>query len=411
MVKKQAGVFTGAVGLSVLLAGCGGGTGTGDDGATIELFSNKSESIGTYERLIEQFESEHPEISVNLEAPPEAETVLRTRLTRGDMPDIMSIGGNATYGELAREGVFYDLSESGLTDEVQDSYVDMLSQLAGPEHDAPYGLPYATNANHVIYNKEKVEELGIEIPQDWGDFINALETAEDAGETPIYFTLQEAWTGMAIWNAVAGNIVDEDFAERKNAGEATFVEEYDEVADKMLELLEYGHSDNFGVGYGDGNTAFANGGSVFYIQGNWAIPEILESNPDIELGTFTLPSNDDAEENELVSGVDVVLTVSETTEHSEEALTFLEFMIEQEVAEQYIDEQSAFSAVEGVYQEDEVFDGIREYFEDDRLTSFPDHYYPAGMGVENLVQDFLINQNKQESLEEIDSEWDFNRNR
>ncbi|SES07803.1 ABC transporter substrate-binding protein [Salipaludibacillus aurantiacus] len=410
MSIKKVFLLPAAFGLTAFAAGCGGTDG-GDGQVTLELFSNKSESIGTYERLIEDFESENPDISINLEAPPEAETVLRTRLTRGDMPDLMSIGGNATYGELAREGVFKDFTESAVLDEVQSSYVDMLNALVGPESEGNYGVPYATNANHVIYNQEKVDELGIDIPQDWNEFIDVLETAQDAGETPIFFTLQEAWTGMAVWNAVAGNLVEDDFAERKNEGEATFVDEYDEVADKMVQLLDYGHSDNFGVGYNDGNRAFATGGSVFYIQGNWAIPEILESNPDIELGTFALPSNEDAEENELVSGVDVVLTVSEETDHPEEAEKFLEFMVSQDVAEQYIDEQSAFSAVEGVFQEDEVFDGIREYFENDRLTSFPDHYYPAGMGVENLVQDFLINQNKEQSLEEIDNEWDANQNR
>ncbi|KIL46709.1 family 1 extracellular solute-binding protein [Jeotgalibacillus alimentarius] len=409
-MKKHYGKFLVTAGTAAaILAGCGGGN---DDGSvTLELFSNKSESIDTYQALIDQFEEENPDINVELEAPPEAETVLRTRLTKNDMPDILSIGGNATYGEFAREGVLRDLSDTDLLSQVQSSYVDMLGQLAGPDTEGSFGVPYATNANHVIYNKAKVEELGIEIPKTWDEFIAALETAKEAGEVPLYLTLQEAWTGMAIWNGVAGNIVPEDFAEMKNNGEASFVEDYDEVAEKMLQLLEYGHSDNFGIGYGDGNSAFANGEGVFYIQGNWAIPEIREANPDVELGTFALPSSNNPEENNLVSGVDVALAISESTEHPEEAEKFLSFMLEQEVAEQYMNEQSAFSAVEGVYQEDEVFDGIREYFENDRLTSFQDHYYPAGMGVENLVLDMLINGNKTEGLEVIDSEWEAAQNR
>ncbi|MFD1849348.1 ABC transporter substrate-binding protein [Oceanobacillus bengalensis] len=409
MNKIVKGLLTVTIGSSLLLTACGGG---GDEGESadgkvqLELFSNKSESIDTYNGLIEKFEAENPDIDINLEAPPEAETVLKTRLTKDDLPDIMSIGGNATYGELAREGVFHDFTDSESIGKIQSSYVDMLSQLVGPEDDAAYGIPYATNANTVIYNKEKVEELGIEIPTNWDEFVAALETAKDAGETPIYFTLQEAWTGMSVWNGVAGNLVADDFAERKTAGEATFVEEYDEVADKMLELLNYGHADNFGIGYGDGNSAFANGEGVFYIQGNWAIPEILKTNPDVQLGTFALPSNDDAANNNLVSGVDVALTVSETTEHKEEALKFIEFMISEETAKTYIEEQKAFSAVEGVYQEDPVFEGIQKHFEEGTLTSFVDHYYPAGMGTENLVQEFLISGDKAAGLETLDNEWD-----
>ncbi|SHF95044.1 ABC transporter substrate-binding protein [Ornithinibacillus halophilus] len=407
MNKFTKGLAAITLGSALLLAGCGGDdSGSKDGKVTLELFSNKSESIDTYKGLIEEFESQNPDINIKLEAPPEAETVLKTRLTKDDLPDIMSIGGNATFGELARAGVFHDFTDSDALSNVQSSYVDMLGQLVGPENDGVYALPYATNANTVIYNKQKVEELNIDIPTNWDEFIAALETAQGAGEIPLYFTLQEAWTAMPIWNGVAGNLVADDFAERKNNNEASFQEEYDEVADKMLELMEYGQGDNFSVGYGDGNNAFANGEGVFYIQGNWAIPEILKANPDVELGTFALPSHNQTEENNLVSGVDVALTVSETTPHKEEALTFIEFLISQETAQQYIDEQKAFSAVEGVFQEDPVFEGIRVNFEEGTLTSFVDHYYPAGMGAENLVQDFLIKKDKEAALQTLDSEWD-----
>ncbi|MCM3584610.1 extracellular solute-binding protein [Mesobacillus maritimus] len=411
MKKITKGFLSVSLGASLLLAGCGGGGDNADGKVTLELFSNKSESIDTYKGLIAKFEEQNPDIDIKLEAPPEAETVLKTRLTKDDLPDIMSIGGNATYGELARAGVFHDFTDSELVGKIQPSYVEMLEKLVGSEEEGVFGLPYATNANHVIYNKQKVEELGIEIPTNWDEFVAALDKAKEAGETPIYFTLQEAWTAMSVWNGVAGNLAPDDFATKKNAGEASFANEYDEVADKMLTLLEYGHKDNFGIGYGDGNSAFATGNGVFYIQGNWAIPEILKANPDIQLGTFALPSNDQAEENDLVSGVDVALAVSETTEHKEEALKFVEFMISEETAKTYIDEQKAFSAVEGVFQEDPVFEGIKVNFEEGRLTSFPDHYYPAGMGTENLVQDFLIKKNKEAALKTLDSEWEKVMNR
>ena len=62
--------------------------------------------------MIQEFEEENPTIKIKLDAPPEAETVLKTRLTKNDMPDIMSIGGNSTYGELGRAGVLYDFSDA-----------------------------------------------------------------------------------------------------------------------------------------------------------------------------------------------------------------------------------------------------------------------------------------------------------
>ena len=91
---------------------------------------------------------------------------------------------------------------------------------------------------------------------------------------------------------------------------------------------------------------------------------------------------------------------SSKKEIMEEAMKFVEFMMDQETAKKYIDEQKAFSAVEGVYQENPVFEGIKGNFETGAITSFPDHYYPAGMGAENLVQEFLIKPYTVEELEE-----------
>ncbi len=392
-----------------LLVGCSGGE---DDGRTkLELFSNKSESIDTYEALIEKFEEQNPEINIELNTPPEAETVLKTRLTKNDMPDLLSIGGNATYGELARAGVLNDFSDSEYIDKIQPAYLEMVGNLVGDEKEGQYGLPYATNVNTVIYNKDKFAELGLEVPTTWDEFKASLETIEEAGETPIYLTLKDAWTGMIPWNSIAANIQPEDFAAKMNSGETSFKESYPDVAEKMLTLLEFGHGDNFGVAYGDGNTAFAKGESVYYLQGNWAIPEIKNANADIDLGVFALPVTNDSKQNKLVSGVDVLLTMSEDTKHSEEAIKFIEFMIEEENAEKYINDQKSFSALEGVYQEDPTMEGIKVNFEEGRLTSFPDHYYPTGMQAANLIQEFLIDQKTDTFLEKIDKEWEKVQNR
>ncbi|MFC0272188.1 ABC transporter substrate-binding protein [Metabacillus herbersteinensis] len=408
--KVSMGILSLSLGAS-LLAGCAGSGEDADGKVTLELFSNKAESIETYKGLIKEFEEKNPDIKIKLDAPPEAETVLKTRLTKNDLPDLMSIAGNATYGELARAGVLNDFSDSELLKTVQPSYADMIGRLVGPEEEGTFGLPYATNANTVIYNKQKFEELGLEVPKTWDEFTAVLDKVKEAGEIPIYFTLKDAWTGMISWNSLAANIAGEDFAEKKNAGEATFVDSYDEVADKMQTLVEYGHKDNMGVAYGDGNNKFAQGEGVMYIQGNWAIPEILKANPDAELGVFTMPVTNDPAQNKLVSGVDVLLTINEDTEHKEEAIKFIEFMMNEETAKRYIDEQKAFSAIEGVFQEDPVFEGIKENFETGTITSFPDHYYPAGMGAENIVQEFLNKKDKEAFLKKMDNEWEKVQNR
>ncbi|MCI2257050.1 extracellular solute-binding protein [Domibacillus sp. PGB-M46] len=391
---------------AAILTGCGSNGGSSDGQVELDFFTNKSESIDTYKGLIADFEKQNPDIKIKLDAPPEAETVLKTRLTKNDLPDLMGIGGNATYGELARAGVLHDFSEEEVTSSIQPAYIEMVNRLVGPDEKGVHGLPYATNANAVIYNKAKLKELGLTVPTTWDEFVLALEKAKAAGETPIYFTLKDAWTGMIPWNSLGGNLAGDEFAAQKNEGKASFAENYDVPADKMLELLEYGHKDNFGVAYNDGNNAFAKGESVFYLQGNWAIPEILKANPDMELGVFPMPVTNDPAQNRLVSGVDVLLTMNEETEHKEEAMKFIEFMMKEETAARYIEEQKAFSAIQNVFQEDPVFEGIKANFENGSLASFPDHYYPAGMGADGILQEFLMNKDKEAFLTKMDKEWE-----
>ncbi|WP_420768415.1 ABC transporter substrate-binding protein [Parageobacillus thermoglucosidasius] len=377
----------------------------------LELFANKPEAASTYKELIKKFEAENPNIDIELNLPPDADTVLKTRLTKNDMPDLMAIGGNATYGEVARAGALKDFSDSELVKKIQPVYIDMIGKLVGPEKKGIFGLPYVANADTVIYNKEKFEKLGVQPPKTWDEFIQIAEKAKAAGETAFYFTLKDAWTALPAWNALAANIVESDFPEKKNAGKASFQDNYGEVVDKMLTLLQYGHKDNFGKGYGDGNTAFAKGQSVMYLQGVWAIPEIKKANPNIQLGVFALPATNNPEQNKLVSGVDVLLSMSKDTKHPKEAMKFIEFMMDEDTAKTYIAEQSAFSTLKGVYQEDPIMEGIKANFANGAIASYPDYYYPAGMQAANLVQEFLIKKDKEKFLKKMDAEWDKVQNR
>lgn len=413
MKLSKKALLSGLLASTFILTACGSSDETSESGGdtangtvTLELFSNKAESVDTYNNLIAKFEDENPNIKIQLEAPPEAETVLRTRLTRNDMPDIMSIGGNATYGELGREGVLMDLSDEEFLNSIQPAYLEMITRLVGSDTEGTFGVPYATNANGVIYNKTLFEEMNMEVPETWDQFIALLDQAKAEGVKPIEFTLQDAWTSLPIWNSLGGVLVSDNFAEEKTNGEASFEDNYSEVADKYLKLIEYGEGDIFGVGYDSGNANFAAGNALFYNQGNWAIPELVKNNEDIDLGFFALPASNDASENNLISGVDVLLAVSENSEYPEEALKFIEFMASEETSKQYIDEQAAFSAVEGVIQENPIFENTVEYFENGQLSSFPDHFYPAGLSAENLVQQFLIEKDKDTFLKTLDSEWD-----
>ena len=64
-----------------------------------------------------------------------------------------------------------------------------------------------------------------------------------------------------------------------------------------------------------GTQNFAQGKAAIIPLGTYAIPQILLINPDIELGFAQMPATDDASEQILTAGDDVMLTIGANTKH------------------------------------------------------------------------------------------------
>lgn len=70
-----------ALAAAFVLAGCGDDD-NADGRVAIEFFQNKSEAKGTFDRLIAKFNEQQTDIRVTQVNPPEAETILKTRVDR-----------------------------------------------------------------------------------------------------------------------------------------------------------------------------------------------------------------------------------------------------------------------------------------------------------------------------------------
>lgn len=407
-MKKRKSIFTTIVTIflfTTLTTGCSNVNLGEKDKKQIRFFSNKIEAVETYNKLIEKFEAENPDIDVVFNAPPDAVTVLKTMLVKGDAPEIISLSADRSYADFVEANILEDLTGKVNLDNVNEVYNKMLKNLEIKEKEGTYGIPYALNASGVIYNKDIFESLNLDIPKTWDEFLTVAKTIKSNEITPFYFTLKESWTALPPWNTIASTLVDSDSFSKVNNGETTFNEVYSESSDKIIELLQYGHSDNFGVGYNDGNLAFAQGKSAMYLQGSYAIAPILSVNPDVNIGMFPLPASNEIEGNKLVSGVDVYLSIPKDAKNKEESIRFIEFLLREENSKQYIDEQRAFSSINSVLQEDSKFDAFKEFFDTSKVVDFQDHFYPAELPAADMIQTYLLDSNKDKFLSNFQKEW------
>lgn len=406
IVKKRiiTTIITSAL-MTTFFTGCSNNESKNEGTTEIMFFSNKIEAVGTYNKLVEKFEAENPNIKVTISAPPDATTVLKTKLVKGDVPDIISMSADRSYADFVDANILEDLDGLVDIDKINPVYNKMMKDLEIEDKQGIYGVPYALNASGVIYNKDIFKELNLEIPKTWDEFLSVAQKVKDEQIIPFYMTYKEAWTTLPAWNTVSSTLVSSEIFDKVNKREITFSEIYDETTDKILELLEFGHSDNFGVGYNDGNIAFAKGESAMYLQGSYAIPSILTVNENLNLGMFALPATNNVENNKLVSGVDVYFSIPKDAKNKEESIKFINFLLEEENSQLYIEEQCAFSAVKGVEQNDIMFEAFKPYFEENKVVDFQDHFYPAELPAGDMIQTYLIDQNKEKFLTNFQKEW------
>jgi raffinose/stachyose/melibiose transport system substrate-binding protein len=142
-----------------------------------------------------------------------------------------------------------------------------------------------------------------------------------------------------------------------------------------------------------------------YTIGSYAIPQIKSVNPDIDIDSFVMPASNDASENILNSGVDLQFCVTEACENKEAAYEVLDFLLEHDNVQEYLDAQNAVSCKDETFDLAPELDGMVSYIESGKMADYQDHHYPSEMSVDGMIQTFLMEQDKSAFLQKFDSDW------
>ncbi len=357
----------------------------------IEVFSSKSENQLIFQELVEEFEEKNADIDVVFTSPADAGTVLRTRLVKEDIPNIIAYGGDMTYTELANVGMLEDLSQEKIVSDLSPAYVQMTKDLQ-KDQEKLFGVPYATNASGVIYNVALFEKYDLAIPKTWSEFIELCEFFKKEGITPVEGTFKDAWTLQSVFNPLAGILSPEGFMRERRLGNTLFQDEWQPVFEKLATIMSYTQKDAMGTSYPDGIQAFAKGQAAMLINGTWAIPEVVKANAEANVKIFALPASDTEADNFATSGVDVMLMVGKDTPNQEASIRFIEFVTEKNQAQRYSEDQFAFSAVTGVEQKDPSLTDLTPLIEAGKVNDFVDHLLPNGYDLGALLSEFAMMQ-------------------
>lgn len=389
---------------SLSLTGCG--STEAENGKTvIELVHYKPEAVNYFQEVEKKFNDTHDDIQLKISSPNDAMTVLKTRFVREDNPDIIGIGGDINFSNFIDADMLMDISDFDGLGSIKENYLAINENLKFVPTEGVYAVPYMANAAGILYNREMFEENGWQIPQTWDELLALCEKIQAAGKLPFYMGYKDTWTCLSPWNSIASSLAEATVCKDVNKGTTTFTEQYREVAERMKTLLAYGPKEFVAYSYNDACTAFARGEAAMFMIGSYAAPQIKSVNPDINIDSFVFPASNNKEQNILTSGNDLQFSVMKDCENKEAAYEVLRFLLEDENVQAYMDNQNAIPCKEGNFTLAPMLDGMKDYITAGKVTDFQDHFYPAEMAADALIQTYLLDGNTDEFLRKFDEAW------
>ncbi|MUH60128.1 ABC transporter substrate-binding protein [Bifidobacterium canis] len=184
-MRKSTKFISAVVALASTLAftACGS-TGASDGPVELSIWGGVQADQG-FNKVIEGFEKKNPNVKVKYTRftnDPTGNAKLDTALMADDSIDMFFTYTPADFERRAKSGIPLDLStvdSSGLVDKVKDFNLAYEGKY--------YGIPTSMESFSIVYNKDKLDEMGITIPDDWtwDDFMEIAKKAthEENGKT------------------------------------------------------------------------------------------------------------------------------------------------------------------------------------------------------------------------------------
>lgn len=407
LTRTATAVCAAVMGLGV--AGCG----TANAGTvTLDFFQYKAEAADWFTAKAREFEKTHPNIKINVNNSSDATTDLRTRLVKNREPDVITINGDINYGMLAEAGVFHDFTDDEIVDELNPGMVKIAKSLVQTTDQSKkrlYAIPYAGNASGYIINADVWKQAGEDPenpPQTWSEFIALLKRFKAKGITPIEASTADPWTLQAPLSSLNSTLVPESEYANLKDGSKKFSDLWSTVSDELVEIYQNYTQKNPAVTYQQATQDLAAGKAAILPLGTYAIPQVRLIDKNANLWFAQMPATDNAKEQQLTAGDDVMLTMGAHTKHEKEAREFVDFLMSDENVKDYSKQQSAFSPYRNTYVGDSALNGVLSFYKAGKLTDFCDHYVPASINIAGFLQTLIQTGNKDKFLSSMQSEYD-----
>jgi multiple sugar transport system substrate-binding protein len=309
-----------------LLTGCSGDKGKSEKAAstknekveiTLAGWGSSPEESALLEEVLADFEQEHPNIKVKHEViADQYMDVMKTRLIGGEGPDVFYLDAFEAPS-LIQTGVLEPL----------DGYVNKEFDVADFEkpllkafqHDGKtYGFPKGYSTLALFYNKKMLSEAGVEVPKTWDELREVSKKLTKGQDVYGFGQNPELARTMFIANALGGQAVKDNKA---NFTDPKVIEALQMYVDQHLKDKTAAQPSEVGAGWT--GEMFGQGKAAMVVEGNWAIPYLQTTFPNIEFGTAEVPTINGKKGTMAFTVSYVMNSASEKKEASWELISYL----------------------------------------------------------------------------------------
>jgi raffinose/stachyose/melibiose transport system substrate-binding protein len=335
------------------LSACGSNGGSSGGTVTLKFYHWIGADAGPVIQQIDQkFEAENPNIKIEFTTAPtdQYQTVIKTRLASGDVPDVFGVFPGAwlaTYG--AKPGYLVDLSN-----EPWAANLNAGAKGVSTYNGKVYALPMSQNVIGVVYRKDLFAKAGVTVPTNWDDFLAACQKLKAAGITPLALGIKDQWVDQLIPYAMAPTAIystDQTFDADMFAGKATFDSSpWKQMMQDYLSLNQQGffNSGPLGTTYQQTQDLITTGKAAMVVNGNWILAPLEQADSSLQLGMFPLPYNQAGQKPWVAAAVGEEMGISATSKHIAEAKKFVAFWARPDIMKLYLNAKKAYPAQSNV---------------------------------------------------------------
>ena len=331
----------------------------------LTFWSWRQEDKAFYQDVIKKFQAKEPGITVKFEtyAPENYQTILSTALAAGRGPDVIQVRAYGNLETIATPGYLLALDKQNVPELANFPEAALAAETLRSDGKV-YAVPFAMQAQLVVYNKKIFKDNGVNPPKTWDEMMALTQALKAKNITPFANGTATAWQNETIVGGLLSSMLGKEFETDIVSGKANFTDpRFVSALAKLKDIGQY-FSPNFtGVDYPSSQQLFVAGRAAMFAGGSYEVANFKNQNPTLDLGVFPAPVLKAGDQALIATYYDGGYAVNAKTEKKDAALKFVRFLATPEYGTSFTNTLKNLSPIKGIKIEDAITQDVAKLAE------------------------------------------------